>query len=64
MADQKSTPIHLTLTNIAKDEIAQNRRILKSILKAVPYLARQNIAFRGHRDDSKHVELGRPGDFC
>ena len=60
MADQKSAPIHLTLTNITKDEIAQNRRILKSILEAVLYLssiARQNIAFRGHRDDSKHVEL-------
>ena len=63
MADQKSAPIHLTLTNITKDEIAQNRRILNSILKAVLYLARQNIAFRGHRDDSKHVELGRPGNF-
>ena len=39
MADQKSAPIHLTLTNITKDEIAQNRRILKSILEAVLYLA-------------------------
>ena len=28
------------------------------VLKAVLYLGRQNITFRGHRDDSKHVELG------
>ena len=29
-------------------------------MRGVIYLARQNIAYRGHRE---HIKLGRPGNF-
>ena len=46
----------------------QNRTKLKIILKAVLFCARQNIALRGHRDDSQHYMAGEnpgnnPGNF-
>ena len=63
MSEQKSVSISQTLSGISQGRIARNREIIKSILRGVIYLARQNIAYRGHRDDSKHIKLGRPGNF-
>ena len=63
MSEQKSVFISQTLSGISQERIACNCEIIKSILRGVIYLARQNIAYRGHRDDSKHIKLGRPGNL-
>ena len=45
--------------------VAQNCLKLKSILKCVIWCGKQNIAFRGHRDDDKQLQVskGNPGNF-
>ena len=63
MSELKSLSISQTLSGISQERIARNREIIKLILRGVIYLARQNITYRGHRDDSKHIKLERPGNF-
>ena len=62
MSEPKSVSISQNLSCISQERIAHNCEIIKSILIRVIYLARQNIAYKGHRDDSKHIKLGRPGN--
>ncbi|XP_028404101.1 zinc finger MYM-type protein 1-like [Dendronephthya gigantea] len=43
--------------------IQQNRSILTSITKTILLAGKQNIALRGHRDDSKYYLSTNPGNF-
>ena len=43
--------------------IQYNRDILSSIIKTVMLAGKQNLALRGHRDDSKYYSSTNPGNF-
>ena len=43
--------------------IQYNRSILSTITKTVILAGRQNVALRGHRDDSRHYTSTNPGNF-
>ena len=49
-------PVNIQLDKINQNQIPKNRQILSSIVKAVLFCARQNIALRGHRDDACHLQ--------
>ena len=61
----KSQRIDVTFDTIKYERIRSNRQKLIPILKTVILCARQNISFRGHRDDSKHFDdrSNNPGNF-
>ena len=40
------------------EEVRQNRQMLKNIGEAVLYLAKQELAFRGHDESSKSLNQG------
>ena len=48
---------------LRSSRIQQNREILGSITKTVILTGRQNMALRGHRDDSQHYSSSNPGNF-
>ena len=50
-------PVNIQLDKINQNQISKNRQILSSIVKAVLFCARQNIALRGHRDDACHLQI-------
>ena len=52
----KSQRIDVIIVTKKKERIQRNRAKLLPILKTVIFCARQNIAFRGHRDDSKYLD--------
>ena len=58
-------PIDLQLNALVQNQVEENRKKLMIILKTVLYCAKQNIALRGHRDDSQHYDLqhNNPGNF-
>ena len=60
---RKQEAIDIQLNRALNDRISQNRKILNSIVETVVLLGKQNIAFRGHRDDSKHYGDKNPGNF-
>lgn len=46
--------------------VEKNRLVLKSILECVAFCRKQNISFRGHRDDDTYVKncsIGNQGNF-
>ncbi|XP_028394480.1 52 kDa repressor of the inhibitor of the protein kinase-like [Dendronephthya gigantea] len=49
--------------NLRSERIAYNRKILCAIVETVVLAGRQNIALRGHRDDSQHYSSTNPGNF-
>lgn len=50
--EQTTTPINVMLDDLKKKQIEENRKILRPIVQAIVLCGRQNIALRGHRDDS------------
>ena len=48
-----------------RTKIEKNRAKLIPIIKCVLFLAKQGLAFRGHRDDLQHIQKGdkNPGNF-
>lgn len=65
LMEQKSTSIDVQLDSLRTKQIQENREKLRPIVDAVILCGRQNLAFRGHRDDSKHLETNdvNPGNF-
>ena len=61
--EQRSVPIEQTLDNAKKALVDQNKKKIVPIIKTVMFCGRQNIALRGHRDDSTNRDLGNPGNF-
>ena len=53
--EQSVLPIHHQLQSAVCLHIKRNREELMSILKTVVLCGKQNISFRGHRDDSKYL---------
>ena len=51
-------------TAVAK-RVCKNRSILRSIVKIIVFLGKQNILFRGHKDNSKWIAETsyNPGNF-
>lgn len=41
-----------------KDFVEKNRNYLKGLIDVILFLARQGIAFRGHREDSESLNQG------
>ena len=64
MSEQRES-IAVQLSSMHAAQIQRNRQILKSIMATVEVCARQGIALRGHRDDSKHIDNpeSNPGNF-
>ena len=52
-------PVGDQLQSAIGKQIQQNREKLLSIFKTEVLCGRQNISFRGHRDDSKHLNEDR-----
>ena len=46
-----------------KEEVRQNPEMLKNIVNAVLYLARQEMAFRGHDESSTSLNQGNYGEL-
>ena len=63
--ESKAKPIDVQLNTIANERIEKNRKKLNPIVQAIILCGRQNIALRGHRDDSKHYEddKANPGNL-
>ena len=59
----KVVPINQALNNILKATVQANREKLKPIVKTILLCGRQNIALRGHRDDSTIDDKENPGNF-
>ena len=53
--EQSVLPIHHQLQSAVCLQIKRNREKLMSVLKTVVLCGKQNISFRGHRDDSKYL---------
>lgn len=47
------------LKSALAEKNAKNKKVLESIVKCVLFCGRQNVALRGHRDDSKHLDTKR-----
>ena len=58
-----STGIDVGMKAGMAKRIESNRVFLKSIVETVLLCGRQNIALRGHRDDSSHYNDTNPGNF-
>ena len=50
--------INIQLDAYKKETIRNNREMLKSIVECIIFLGRNNLAFRGHKDDYKFHEVG------
>ena len=50
--EQTVQPVDQQLDNTVAKQVDENRCIIKSIFKTVIFCGQQNIALRGHRDDS------------
>ena len=61
----QTQPVHQVLDQLSQEQVLKNRHVVASIAKTVHYLAKQNNALRGHRDDSKYYEVEgvNPGNF-
>ena len=59
----KVVPINQALNNILKVTVKTNREKLKPIVKTILLCGRQNIALRGHHDDSTRDDKENPGNF-
>ena len=66
MMERKSTPTDVQLNNARQELIEKNRMRLSTIIGAILTCGRQNIALRGHRDDSQYYvedDTTNPGNF-
>ena len=63
--ENKTVPVNILLDQATNAQILKNRAKLKPIVEAVILCGRQNIALRGHRDDSRHYDdaNNNPGNF-
>ena len=62
--NNEQTPIDHQLVSAVAQQVQQNRELLKSITKTIIFCGKQNVAFRGHRDDLKHLQQpGNHGNF-
>ena len=63
--NKKSVPVNVQMNEKDRTQIEENREKLRIILRAVLFCAKQNVALRAHRDDSKHYQLdgNNPGNF-
>ena len=53
---ERKTKSVIELSNqSAAEQIEKNREVLTSVVKTVLLCGKQNIALRGHRDDSQHI---------
>ena len=59
----KIKSIETIQNKIIDDKITQNRMKLASLIKIALPLARRNVPFRGHRDDSKYYDKENSGNF-
>lgn len=59
----KSSGIDEQIDSLRSDRIKYNRTILRTMVETVVLAGRQNLALRGHRDDSKHYLSTNPGNF-
>ena len=55
LMQNKAQSIDLMLKRTLAAQILRNRQILTSVLKVIVLCGRQNIALRGHRDDSRQI---------
>ncbi|XP_066913181.1 52 kDa repressor of the inhibitor of the protein kinase-like [Clytia hemisphaerica] len=62
---KQQQPIESILNQQVSKQVAENREKLIPIVKTALLCARQNIPFRGHRDDGKHLDVktNNPGNF-
>ena len=63
---RKEKQVHVMMDTMRKTRINNNREKMKSIFKTVIFCGKQNIAFRGHRDDAsarESKELCNTGNF-
>ena len=63
--EKKSTPIEAMLDEVKKQQIEENRKQLRPIIRAIIVCGRQDIAPRGHQDDAKYYlsDDVNPGNF-
>ena len=62
---REATAINIKLSQVRNGRIQQNREKLIPIIKTVAFCGRQNIAFRGHRDDETLEETTwNKSNFC
>ena len=59
----KIKSIETIQNKIIDDKITQNRMKLAFLIKIALLLARRNVPFRGHRDDSKYYDKENSGNF-
>ena len=60
----EATAINIKLSQVRNERIQQNLEKLIPIIKTVVFCGKQNIAFRGHRDDEILEEtMWNKGDF-
>ena len=52
--EQKSAPIDVMLDDMKRQQIEENRKLLRPIIAAIVLCGRQNIPLRGHRDESSN----------
>ena len=60
--EQRLQPIDVLLNSGVAEQVAENRKKLKSILKTVILCGQQNLPLRGHRDDSSSTSTNK-GNF-
>ena len=60
---RKTQGIDKQYNKIINERIQNNRKILNSIVETVVLCGRQNLALRGHRDDSKYFDNPNCGNF-
>ena len=61
----KMPSISQQLNDIYRNNVKLNIQKLRSTIKTVVLCGKQNIALRGYRDDSSHIDeaSGNPGNF-
>ena len=60
---RNNAAINVLIDTQLKEVRMKNRMIMKHIIHSVIFLGRNNIPFRGHRDDSKyHAEVGQQAE--
>ena len=64
--EHKVVPIDQRISTIRAEEVANNRKKIKSVAEAIIFCGRQGIALQGHIDDWKRLEelpYSNPGNF-
>ncbi|XP_046862997.1 52 kDa repressor of the inhibitor of the protein kinase-like isoform X1 [Xenia sp. Carnegie-2017] len=59
----KADGINEQADSLLSKRIKYNRCILRAMVETVILCGRQNLALRGHRDDSSHYSSSNPGNF-